>query len=469
MSAPIRLVALASETLRAYPLVKSQTTVGSAPDNDVVIDHKSVSRRHAVIVRGRFGGLKVRDLDSTNGTRINGRRIAGARRIRPGDELEVGNARFAVMNSPRRSRALSVPAIAAIALIVTAAGFVMARYLVNLPFIPPSKTPARVPEPSRPEPAPAPIAKGVAPGSTREDGAPGVAPEGEGAAPASTESGGGPAWLRAVNHYRTMSGLPAVGVDRTLSAGSLAHARYLVKNGGSVEKAAMLGAEIHNEEPGNPWYSAEGLHAAQSGDVEQWWGTSPTARPPMTWAIDQWVGSTWHRMAILNPRLREVGYGEYCERGACAAVLDVLSRLGGAGFTRADAPAPIQFPPDGATVHLDALGQEWPNPLASCAGYGLPAGLPITLQLGAMVPARLAAFSLRHDSDSQILEACGIDALSYINPVASDQARGREALTDFGAVTVIPREPLAPGHYTVEMTVSGHSYTWRFSIRKNAD
>src|SRR5690349_14458884 len=94
MAAPIRLVALGSASLRAYPLAKKQITIGSAPDNDVVIEHNSVSRRHAVIERGirRFA---VRDLDSTNGTRINGRRIAGARPVAPGDELQFGNIRFA--------------------------------------------------------------------------------------------------------------------------------------------------------------------------------------------------------------------------------------------------------------------------------------------------------------------------------------------------------------------------------------
>lgn len=464
MAAPIRLVALASETLRAYPLAKPQTTIGSAPDNDVVVDHKSVSRRHAVIVRGRFGGFAVRDLDSTNGTRINGRRTSGARRVCPGDELEFGSVRFAVMNSPRRQSALGAPGIVAILLVVTAAGFGVARFLRFSPRTPPSAPAPSAAPPS--EHAPAPGAEGVAPSATKKDGASAVAPEGEGAASALGTSGV-PAWLRTLNSYRAMAGLAAVREDRALSSGGLAHARYLVKNGGSIAKAAM-GADVHNEEPGNPWYSTEGLHAATSGDVEQWWGTNRTSRPPPAWAIDQWIGSTWHRLAILNPRLQRVGYGEYCERGACAAVLDVLSGLGAAGFTRADVAAPIQFPPEGAAVHINALGGEWPDPLSSCGGYSLPAGLPITLQLGAMVPARLAAFSLRHDSDSQILEACGIDALSYVNPMALDQGRGRGALSDFGAVIVIPREPLAPGKYTVEMTVNGRSYTWHFSVANAA-
>jgi hypothetical protein len=472
MAAPIRLVALASDALRAYPLVKPQTTIGSAPDNDVVLDHKSVSRRHAVIVRGRFGRFTVRDLESTNGTRINGRRTSGARRMRPGDELEIGSVRFAVMNSPRRRRNLGAPAIAVTLLVVMAAGFGIARYLgINpltasrtpvpsppaAPISPPAAAPLPPPPaPPRSEPSPAGVAGG--------DGASVVAPEGEPAA-SGVWKPGSPAWLRRLNHYRSIAGLAALRDDRSLSAGCLAHARYLVKNLGTVAKAAVVGAAVHNEEPGNPWYSDDGLRAARSGDVEQWWGTSPTARPPVTWAIDQWIGSTWHRLAILNPSLHAVGYSEYCEHGACAAVLDVLSRAG--ELTRADLPAPIQFPPNGATLQLNALGPEWPNPLSSCAAYGLPAGLPITLQLGALVPARLAAFSLRHDSDSQILEACGFDALSYLNPAAADQSRGREALSDFGAVVVIPREPLAPGNYTVEMTVNGHSYNWRFSVASN--
>jgi hypothetical protein len=256
--------------------------------------------------------------------------------------------------------------------------------------------------------------------------------------------------------------------DPALSAGGLAHSRYLVKNSGSLIKAGALGAELHNEDPGKPWYSPAGLHAARSGDVEQWWSPMPGSHPPPGWAIDGWIASTWHRMAILNPQLHQVGYGEYCENGACAAVLDVLSRLGANGLVPARAPAPIKFPPPDSAVHVNALGGEWPDPLTSCEGYTVPAGLPITLQLGAMVPARLSAYSLRRLSAAQILEACGLDAHGYSNPNASDQAHGRDLLADLGAVAVVPREPLEPGDYAVEMTVNGTTYNWRFSVKANA-
>jgi len=456
MAAKIRLVPLAAEALRAYPLVKPQTTIGSAPDNDVVIDHQSVSRRHAVIVR-RLGGLAVRDLGSTNGTRVNGRKAA-ARRVRPGDELEFGSVRFAVMNSPRRSW-LGPAGSVAVLILLTAAGFALSRYLASrqagLPS-PASSSPNAKSEPASPP--------GMAAGpSSKKQQTPATAENG---APVQARSESEPLWLKKLNDYRVMAGLAPVREDPELSTGDFAHARYLVKNSGPLIKAGTLGEELHNEDPHKPWYSAAGRRAARSGDVGQWWGSIPGASPPAGWAIDGWIASTWHRMAILNPHLRQVGYGEFCEDGACAAVLDVLSRLDRNPLASGHAPAPIQFPPRDAVMQVNAMDGEWPDPLASCEGYTIPAGLPITLQLGAMVPARLSAYSLRRSSASPILEACGFDAGSYTNANGPDQGRGRDLLKDLGAVVVIPREPLKAGDYTVEMTVNGVSYSWRFTVKR---
>jgi hypothetical protein len=65
-------------------------TIGRLPECDVVITDASVSRRHAE-VRRRDGAFVVIDLDSTNGTRVNG---AGVRErpLADGDEIKVGNA-----------------------------------------------------------------------------------------------------------------------------------------------------------------------------------------------------------------------------------------------------------------------------------------------------------------------------------------------------------------------------------------
>jgi hypothetical protein len=79
---------------RTYPVPPGATTVGRAPDNDIVIDSPDVSRRHARIESGA-GGIRVHDLNSTNGTRINGDPIRISD-IDPRDEIAFGGQRFAI-------------------------------------------------------------------------------------------------------------------------------------------------------------------------------------------------------------------------------------------------------------------------------------------------------------------------------------------------------------------------------------
>ncbi len=57
-----------------YPLNKMQISVGRAPDNDVVINHPAVSGHHLSLL-ARPDGLLLTDLNSTNGTQLNGQRI----------------------------------------------------------------------------------------------------------------------------------------------------------------------------------------------------------------------------------------------------------------------------------------------------------------------------------------------------------------------------------------------------------
>ena len=58
---------------------------------DAILDHRSVSRRHARLTR-RDGRLRVEDLNSTNGTRVNGRRLEpfAPRVLAPGDAVALG-------------------------------------------------------------------------------------------------------------------------------------------------------------------------------------------------------------------------------------------------------------------------------------------------------------------------------------------------------------------------------------------
>ena len=67
--------------------------VGTASDNDLVLTDDTVSRHHCEIIRAP-DGLHVRDLDSTNGTKIDGTRIREAM-VQAGNVLKVGGVEIA--------------------------------------------------------------------------------------------------------------------------------------------------------------------------------------------------------------------------------------------------------------------------------------------------------------------------------------------------------------------------------------
>lgn len=64
--------------------------IGRDPENDLVLDDRRVSRRHAEI-RLRLGRFTLYDLESTNGTFVNGRRVAEVV-LSDGDRIGIGGA-----------------------------------------------------------------------------------------------------------------------------------------------------------------------------------------------------------------------------------------------------------------------------------------------------------------------------------------------------------------------------------------
>jgi predicted component of type VI protein secretion system len=72
--------------------------VGRHPHCDARLDSPRVSRRHCVLTRAGSEVL-VRDLGSTNGTWINGRRVACGR-LTPGDELSIAQFCYRLEATP---------------------------------------------------------------------------------------------------------------------------------------------------------------------------------------------------------------------------------------------------------------------------------------------------------------------------------------------------------------------------------
>ena len=63
-----------------------------APDNELVLDTKHVSRYHAVLLAGPVH-TSVEDLNSTNGVFVNGRRVA-RQVLKDGDRVTIGRTQY---------------------------------------------------------------------------------------------------------------------------------------------------------------------------------------------------------------------------------------------------------------------------------------------------------------------------------------------------------------------------------------
>lgn len=74
---------------RRIELSDKVITVGRLPESDITLVDPNISRHHAEI-RPLGNDYVVVDLDSTNGTKVNGTWVTGERRLNDGDELTMG-------------------------------------------------------------------------------------------------------------------------------------------------------------------------------------------------------------------------------------------------------------------------------------------------------------------------------------------------------------------------------------------
>ena len=85
--------------LAEYNLSKERFTIGRLSDNDLRIDHPTVSSHHAVVIN-ILNDSFIEDLNSTNGTYINGRLIK-KHALQQGDLITVGHHQLRFKRLPR--------------------------------------------------------------------------------------------------------------------------------------------------------------------------------------------------------------------------------------------------------------------------------------------------------------------------------------------------------------------------------
>ena len=81
------------------PLIRDEITIGRKEGNIIRLTERNVSRQHARLVRAGDDGspaVLVDDLDSYNGVRLNGDRVAGKCTMRPGDLIQIGDYSLAL-------------------------------------------------------------------------------------------------------------------------------------------------------------------------------------------------------------------------------------------------------------------------------------------------------------------------------------------------------------------------------------
>lgn len=97
-----------------YEVGKKPLTIGRDPDNQVQIDDGAVSSRHAVIELKanpdfpEYLDVVLLDLGSTNGTRVNGDKIAKAVVLSSGDVVKIGWNEFKLVDGNEKTLASTV-------------------------------------------------------------------------------------------------------------------------------------------------------------------------------------------------------------------------------------------------------------------------------------------------------------------------------------------------------------------------
>jgi predicted component of type VI protein secretion system len=80
------------------PIVRDVTVVGRREYCDVVIPHHSLSKRHCVLVK-TDGLLVIRDLATTNGTKVKGQKVRWAALL-PDDRITLGGYKLRIYLGP---------------------------------------------------------------------------------------------------------------------------------------------------------------------------------------------------------------------------------------------------------------------------------------------------------------------------------------------------------------------------------
>lgn len=96
------------QVLQEVALIEGRVTIGRHPASDVVIAHRAVSAQHAAITTQADGHAFIEDLNSTNGTWVDGQRVA-RRPLEPGERVTIAKFDIELVLTPLVAAAHALP------------------------------------------------------------------------------------------------------------------------------------------------------------------------------------------------------------------------------------------------------------------------------------------------------------------------------------------------------------------------
>ncbi len=92
MGSAALIVRMSGQPDELFEITSAETLIGRAPSCDLQIPDESMSREHAVVLTDE-GTHVLEDLQSTNGIKVNGKRVRTVE-LSHGDEIEIGQTRL---------------------------------------------------------------------------------------------------------------------------------------------------------------------------------------------------------------------------------------------------------------------------------------------------------------------------------------------------------------------------------------
>ena len=225
-------------------------------------------------------------------------------------------------------------------------------------------------------------------------------------------------------------------LERELCDGVQKHAAYLALN----PEQANAWPDAHEEYRDKEGYTPEG----------HWGGTHADVKNPPE-AIDGWMATFYHRVPMLLPELRRIGWGQAGQ----FAVIDI-----GSFVVPPEGEWTVVWPCDGqkdVAIDFASGGKELPNPVLEDPSQNF--GYPVTLQLGNTKP----------DAPSPQISMKLLDGKNEVPCwFSSPDKPSNPDVVEKNAWCLIPKGKLKPGTtYTVmaEWYLTGNKITWTFKTR----